>query len=276
MSNVLLGPQASPTPRRVVSLVPSLTEAVFQLGCGHVVVGRTRYCVAPEAALAVPEVGGTKDFSVDAVRALRPDLVLAAKEENPRGKVEQLARHVPVLVADPRGPEDVPELWRLLGSLVGAQEEAEEHARRVEDLLVEVSGPQIPFVYFVWKSPPTAAGPRTYVSGLLARAGFVNAVPDGPRRYPIVSPAIALGGNVRVHFYPDEPYRFALPDDLEAWGVLLTPRADHWLLAGRIACFPVSGADLTWYPSRTARGLSLARGLYQKACERLRNPDKNG
>lgn len=276
MSGFLLGPEIPGLPQRVVSLVPSLTEAVFQLGCGHVVVGRTRYCVAPEAALAVAEVGGTKDFSVDAVRALRPDLVLAAKEENPRGKVEQLARHVPVLVADPRGPEDVPELWRLLGSVLGAAGVAETKAQEVLALLTEPPVPPIRCVYFVWKDPFMAAGPATYVSRLLAIAGFANVVAEGSRRYPVVDRPVALAPEVAVHFYPDEPYPFALPDDLKAWGVPLAPRGDHWLLAGRIACFPVSGADLTWYPSRTARGLTLGRDLYRQACDTPRDSGENG
>lgn len=264
MSGFFLGPSPLPAPQRVVSLVPSLTEAVFQLGCGSRLVARTRFCVVPEEALIVPEVGGTKDFSVDAVLALAPDLVLAAKEENPKARVAQLAQRVPVLVCDPHGPEDVPGLWRLLGSVLGAQDEAERRAREVEALLGETPGTLIPYVYFVWKNPFMAAGPRTYVSRLLARAGFANAVPDAPRRYPVVDAALALAPEVLVHFYPDEPYAFSLPEDLESWGVPVTQRGDHWLLADRIPCVPVSGADLTWYPSRTDKGLTEVRRLRQR------------
>src|SRR5262249_15652484 len=88
-------------PRRVASLVPSETVNVFALGVGDRLVGRTRYCVAPEGQVEnVPEVGGTKDVDVQAVAALHPDLVLCNQEENSRPHVEQLARlQLPVFVS---------------------------------------------------------------------------------------------------------------------------------------------------------------------------------
>jgi len=90
-------------PRRIVSLVPSDTLNVFALGAGDRLVGRTRYCVAPEQAQQVPVVGGTKDVDVDAVARLEPDLVLANQEENSRPHVERLAQlQLPVFVAFPR------------------------------------------------------------------------------------------------------------------------------------------------------------------------------
>lgn len=264
MSGFLLGPRLKELPQRVVSLVPSLTEAVFQLGCGGKLVARTDFCTSPPEARALPSVGGTKSFEPAAVLALKPDLVLAAKEENPKRRVEELADHVPVLVVDPKGPQDVPDLWRLLGSTLGAEEKAEERAREVEALLGTTAGPPIPFVYFVWKDPFMAAGPDTYVSRLLASCGFANVVSAQLRRYPRVGASVALAGEVRVHFYPDEPYAFSLPADLEDWGARVEERPGYFLLAGRILCFGVGGAEMTWYPSRTAAGLRLGRELHQK------------
>lgn len=264
MRSFFLGPGLRETPQRVVSLVPSLTEAVFQLGCGKKLIARSDFCVSPAEVRALPSVGGTKTFDAAAVLALQPDLVLVAKEENPRAKVEALAAHVPVLVVDPEGPQDVPQVWRLLGSTLGAEGKAEEQAREVERLLATAAGPAIPCVYFVWKDPFMAAGPDTYVSRLLASCGFANVVPAGPRRYPRVAAAVVLAEDVRVHFYPDEPYAFALPAHLQDWGVRVEERPDHFVLAGRIACFGVSGADCTWYPSRTAAGLRRGRELHQR------------
>src|SRR5438309_5512065 len=94
-------------PRRIVSLVPSDTLNVFALGAGDRLVGRTRYCVVPEQALALTVVGGTKDVDVEAVRRLEPDLILANQEENSRTHLEQLARlQLPMLVAFPRRVAD--------------------------------------------------------------------------------------------------------------------------------------------------------------------------
>lgn len=268
MSSFFLGPSLGRTPQRVVSLVPSLSEAVFQLGCGGRLVSRTDFCNSPADVRALPSVGGTKTFEAAAVLALKPDLVLAAKEENPKAKVEVLAAHVPVLVVQPAGPHDVPDLWRLLGAILGAEAKAQELAREVEGLLVTAAGPPVPCVYFVWKDPFMAAGPDTYVSRLLGACGFANVVPSGSRRYPRVAAPVALAGEVRVHFYSDEPYAFVLPAHLQDWGVSVEEEPDYFLLAGRIACFGVSGADCTWYPSRTAAGLRLGRELH-KRCRTL-------
>ncbi|MEW5878005.1 MAG: helical backbone metal receptor [Acidobacteriota bacterium] len=273
MSSFLLGPGLRQTPQRVVSLVPSLTEAVFQLGCGQRLVARTDFCTSPLEVRALLSVGGTKTFEPAAVLALAPDVVLAAKEENPKARVEALAAQVPVLVADPQGPQEVPDLWRLLGSLLGAQTQGEALAREVEALLGADPYVPIPFVYFVWKDPFMAAGPDTYVSRLLTVCGFDNAVPAGPRRYPIVGKQMALADGVRVHLYPDEPYAFTLPTHLQDWGESVEEKPDHFLLDGRILCFAVSGADLTWYPSRTAAGLRLGRKLHEKCLSLLANPD---
>ncbi|GBC80192.1 hypothetical protein HRbin09_01426 [bacterium HR09] len=195
--------------------------------------------------------------------AFEPDVVLAAKEENQRAKVEALAAQVPVLVADPAGPEDVPSLWRLLGSVLGVAGEAENRAQEVEALLRPSPSSAIGFVYFVWAGPHMAAGPDTYVSNLLSAAGFANAVPRGSRRYPIVDANVALNEVVRVHFYPDEPYAFALPGHLQAWGCRVEEKEGFFLLDGRIVCLSVNGAHFTWYPSRTAHGLQDALVLHQ-------------
>lgn len=255
----------------MVSLVPSLTEAVFQLGCGQKLVGRTDFCTSPFEVRALPSVGGTKTFEPAAVLAFKPDVVLAAKEENPKAKVEALAAHVPVLVADPNGPQEIPNLWRLLGSLLGAQNQGEERAREVEALLGTHAHVPIPSVYFVWKDPYMAAGPETYVSRLLTTCGFDNVVPAGPRRYPIVEKQMVLAEAVRVHLYPDEPYAFSLPVHLQDWGASVEEKPGHFLLAGRIVCFAVCGADFTWYPSRTAAGLREGRKLHEKCRVLLAN-----
>src|SRR5438874_5914903 len=94
-------------PRRIVSLVPSDTLNVFALGAGDRLVGRTRYCVAPEQAQQVPVVGGTKDVDVDAVARLEPDLILANQEENSRKHLEELAQlGLPILIAFPHTVAD--------------------------------------------------------------------------------------------------------------------------------------------------------------------------
>lgn len=237
MSSFLLGPPLAAPARRVVSLVPSLTEAVGQLGKLDVLVGRSDYCVSPAEAAKVPALGGTKTFDPKRVLEAGPQLVLTAKEENPRRLVFTLAQRVPVLVVDPRGPEDVPALWRELGQVLGVPHRGQELAAEVERELAaaRVLASAWPgsktFVYFVWKDPWMAAGPQTYVSRLLTTCGLVNAVETGPRRYPTLKAPQALAPDVVVHLYPDEPYSFALPLDLSPWERPVVPMPFSQLLA---------------------------------------------
>jgi len=297
-----LGPPLTRPPQRVVSLVPSLTEALAMLGSLPRLVGRSSFCTSPADVQAVAEVGGTKTFDPQSVLHLGPDLVLAAKEENPKKLVQALAASAPVLVADPSGPEAVPALWRELGRALGTPAQGEALAQEVErQLAASRAMPKAPrtlrFVYFVWANPWMAAGPETYVSRLLELCGLINGVPGTSRRYPVVDQDCALAPEVAVHFYPDEPYPFALPRDLSAWGVAVTrfpgfgdrpigptgasgvssaqrqtgdldapegqgqDLAAAYVLDGRIVCLAVNGATFTWYPSRTAQALAAARRL---------------
>jgi ABC-type hemin transport system substrate-binding protein len=113
---------------RIVSLVPSLTEALFALGVGTQVVGRTRYCTQPPRAVGrIAKVGGTKKVDTECVLGLEPDLVVAVKEENTREDIEGLKEAgVPVFVGAPETVEDALEMLRELADLIGATEDVVE------------------------------------------------------------------------------------------------------------------------------------------------------
>jgi iron complex transport system substrate-binding protein len=214
-----LGPAFCAPARRVVSLVPSLTEALHVLGAGDRVAGRTDFCVRPRGRVeSAPTVGGTKNPRIDELLALAPDLVLANREENTRAKVEQLAARVPVLLTDPQSPHDVPALWRELGAVVGCEPEAARLADEVTSALAasarDLDGRAPRFVAWIWRDPWMAAGPETYLSALLTAAGWQNAVPVGADRYPRLAPSAALALGADAHLFLSEPYAFSLPADL--------------------------------------------------------------
>ncbi len=261
-----LGPDFLGPARRLVSLVPSLTHAVFELGAGDAVVGRTDFCVRPADGVdAVEPVGGTKNPKVDRVLELAPDLVLANREENTRRRIERLAEHVPVMVTDPGGPRDVPALWRELGELVGRRGAADILSREVELELERCAdaAPSAPpaFVYWIWKDPWMAAGRDTYISELLCAAGWRNAIPGERARYPKLEPADALALEPDALLFSSEPYDFELPRDLDVFGGAPAERAGDWFIGGSTAALAVDGQRLSWYPSLTAAGLRLAREL---------------
>lgn len=261
-----MGPAFQPPARRIVSLVPSLTEAVFALGAGQALAGRTAFCVEPRGSVErVEAVGGTKDPDVERVLAVAPDLVLANREENTRERVSAIAREVPVLVTDPRSPEDVPQLWRELGAACGCAERAEREARQVEGELERARpepGKRRPgFVYWVWRDPWLAAGPDTYISRLLVAAGWRNAVPERRARYPKLLPAEAAALMPAAMLFSSEPYAFSLPRDLDAFGAGWSRAGGAWLGPGGLLSVALDGRAFGWYPVRTAEGLRRAATL---------------
>jgi iron complex transport system substrate-binding protein len=252
--------------RRVVSLVPSLTDAVFRLGAGDRLVARTRYCVRPVGRVeAIRTIGGTKNPDVASILGLRPDMVLANREENTRTRVETLAKHVPVLLTDPQTPQDVPDLWMDLGRGLGLEANAGARATECTDVIdrLRASRPtqQPSFIYWIWRNPWMAAGHATYISRLLELAGWRNALPRECERYPKATPGEALACRPTALLFSSEPFEFELPQDLADFAVEVSEIGGAWRLAGGPAALPVDGEVLSWYPSLTVEGLRYAERL---------------
>lgn len=275
-------------PSRVVSLVPSETASVADLVGVKRLVGRTDYCVEPLGAVeAVRSVGGTKGFDPDAVRALRPDLVLANKEENSRPQVQALiAAGLPVHVSFPCTVDESLEYLESLCTLLGVDPE---RAGSVAACRVAVQGVQrvaqdapIPVFVPIWKDPWMTFDGGAYASDILEICGAHNVFSDRPRLYPLAAdlgktrpwsdervklrdaryPRIriqeALERGARVVLLPDEPYAFTSEDaaafaELDASQPLVVELVD--------------GKDLFWYGTRMCGAIER---LSQRV-ERLRS-----
>jgi ABC-type Fe3+-hydroxamate transport system substrate-binding protein len=240
------------TPNRIISLVPSLTEALFSFGVGEKVVGRTRYCLWPPRAVGkVPTVGGTKKVDVRRAFELEPDLIVAVKEENARENVEELEEAgVPIFIG---APEDVAGAIRLLRELAERVEAPRTEAvldpiERVYGRLKNgvVRGAPLVFVP-IWKKPYMSVGSDTYVHDVLEMCGGENICSDATR-YPIITLKGVEAAQPEVILLPDEPYPFSA-EDLEDFYALDVP-AIH---ADRIHL--VDGKLLTWYGPRMASSL---------------------
>ena len=224
-------PLARPV-RRIVSLVPSLTEAVAT-DAPYLLVGATDWCTHP-ADLAVPRVRGTKNPDLAAIRDLAPDLVVANQEENRELDVRRLRdAGVPVWVT---AIESVPQ---ALASLARLYDEAlalpsppwlAEARRRWEGA---VPAPRGRVAVPVWRDPWMVVGARTYTGDLLRRLGWVNAYDDAAERYPKVDLAELDSAGLDLVLLPDEPYEFSTDDGPEAFTQVPTK-----LVSGRL---------LTWY-----------------------------
>jgi len=230
-------------PRRVVSLVPSLTEAVDPA----VLVGATDYCTHPPD-LAVERVGGSKYPAVDRVLALRPDLVLANSEENRPQDVERLrADGVPVWVT--AAPATVPAALGSLRRLLATAWDAEPAwLVEAERLWREVLPPRATALVPVWRKPWVVVGRDTFAGDVLRRLGVVNAYADHPDRYPRPPLAELRERAADLVVLSDEPYLFT-PDDGPQFFPDLRPVF-------------VSGRHLTWYgPSLVEARAALERAF---------------
>lgn len=254
-------------PRRIVSLVPSLTEALFELGLGERVVGVTDWCVHPARALAsLPRVGGTKNPDLAAIRALRPGLVIANREENRRRDVERLeAAGIAVWVTYPRTVADGVALLRELAVLGGRERELATLVSPIEAAVAEASAAapgRRPRVFCpIWKKPWMAVGGDTYAHDLLRLCGGDNVFSErGDRRYPIVSEEEIVAARPEVVLLPDEPFAFG-PRDAAELAALPLPAAAH----GRIHL--IDGTLLSWYGPRIGRAIATLRPLLRGGSE---------
>ena len=233
-------------PRRIVSLVPSLTETLFDLGVGEAVVGITDYCIFPEG-LTLPRVGGTKNPDVDAIRALRPDLVHMNLEENLRRHAEQIETFAPLHVSEPKSVDDVAALIAELGTLHGAEARARELVDTLAEARAAAHAKPFTFVVPIWKKPWMWCGGDTYVSALVESVGGRNLLRDR-ERYPSMNVDCVAALEPEVIFLPDEPYAFT-EDDADALRAISNARI--------IGPFP--GHLFTWHGTRTALGLGFLR-----------------
>ncbi|TKJ34379.1 helical backbone metal receptor [Blastococcus sp. CCUG 61487] len=234
-------------PRRIVSLVPSLTEALAAT-VPERLVGATDWCTHP-ADLDVARVRGTKNPDRAAIAALAPDLVVANQEENRKLDVERLrAAGIPVWVTVIQTLDEALASMRRLLTEVLAVDEPGWLTTAADEWARPAPAPELRVLVPIWRDPWMAVGPRTFTGDLLRRLGLRTVVDDPEQRYPRFEPAERP--DVDVVLLPDEPYVFTADDGPEAF-----PDVRSVLVSGR---------DLTWYgPSlATARSrlLDATRG----------------
>jgi ABC-type Fe3+-hydroxamate transport system substrate-binding protein len=244
-------------PRRIISLVPSWTETLFAMGLGNEVVGVTKFCVEPAAAVAsVEKIGGTKNPDLRAIARLEPDFVIANAEENRREDVEKIREQgAAVFTTYPKTIPGAVESILKLGTALGKESEANAMAR---EIVRNVSGieasvgvwSKLPFRVFcpIWKNPWMGFNADTYAHDVLRMLGFNNIFASAGERYPTTTLAEAIERKPDIVLLPDEPYEFK-DRDIEELKKVLPPG-----LARRVMI--VSGRDLHWYGVHMVKGLT--------------------
>lgn len=241
---------------RIISLCPSLTELVCDLGLTEDLVAITRYCVHPADVVAgIEKVGGPKNPQLDRIVELAPDLVLLNEEENRREDADALAEAgVPCHTSLPVTPEDTAAMVRSIGDALDRPHQAEaialdieQRARRVRE--AARGRPKVRWAYLIWRKPWMVVNADTFIDALLSLAGGVNVFGDHLERYPAVSTEEIVEARPDVVLLATEPFPFEEKhiDELSAATGLTRDRF-------RI----VDGELLSWHGSRTPRGIDYA------------------
>lgn len=243
---------------RIVSLVPSLTELLFELGLGPYVIGRTGFCIHPgDQVRNVAKVGGTKSIDVDKVRALAPTHIVVNREENPRELVEQIREFVPsVVVTDPVTVQDNISLYRQIGEVFDVMPAAELLVTRFETAhqrLLSQKFKPLRLIYLIWRDPWMTVASDTFISQMLAQAGMqtlpdttvLGRLPDAAR-YPEITEQHMADLQPDLVLLSTEPYRF---------------QESHCELILRIdgldatSCRLIDGEMTSWYGPRAIKGV---------------------
>ncbi|WP_135076752.1 helical backbone metal receptor [Terasakiella sp. SH-1] len=238
---------------RILSLVPSITELLFDMGLGPQLVGRTAFCVHPQDRVKqIPSIGGTKQVNMDKVKALNATHLIVNIDENPKELVEELAKFIPhIVVTHPNTPADNIDLFSLLGNIFEQKGQAarlisEFQAALTHAQLSAMDLPERKVLYFIWKDPWMSVSSDTYISHSLKMANMITQPPQNENRYPEVDLSEALLNEVDAILFSSEPFLFK-EDHLDQF-------AGNFNIA-REKLHIIDGEMTSWYGSRAINGM---------------------
>jgi ABC-type Fe3+-hydroxamate transport system substrate-binding protein len=253
-------------PRRIVSLVPSITETLCGLGLADALVGITVYCVEPRDVVSTKtRIGGEKNPDLEKIRGLEPDLVIANIEENLRDHVDTLRSwSIPVWVTYPRTVAEGIRLIAELGSVTGTEARARAMLSDIEPLYERVvtnaaRRPPVAVFYPIWRGPYMTINRDTYIHDMLRVCGGRNVFADRSERYPAVTLDEVAAQRPAVILLPDEPFRFRRAHLADFAGYVDVPAVRD----GRIHL--VDGKPFSWHGPRIADALRRIPGLIDPA-----------
>ena len=225
-------------PKRIISLVPSQTELLYDLGLNNEVVGITKFCVHPASWFRVKQrIGGTKQLNLELIRSLNPDLIIGNKEENTKEDIEALEKEFPVWMSDIETLEDAFAMIQSIGVMTDKEDEAELLVGESIEAFASIQnlGQGKTFLYFIWDEPAFVAGKNTFIDSMLTKIGFQNACELS--RYPALSEVAPPA--VDHIFLSSEPFPFKSEHFIKYQAIF--PNAQIHLIDGEMC---------SWYGSR--------------------------
>jgi len=247
------------TPKRIISLVPSQTELLYELGLENSIIGITKFCVHPYHFKSTKtRVGGTKKVHYEKIKLLQPDIIIANKEENTLEVVTELRKICTVWVTDVRTIADNAQMITDFGQLFNCRTEAQKWNDKIDNGLREFKKfiqdkPIQKVAYFIWKAPYMVAGSDTYIQELLTLNHFQNCYENRGRYPEIEIKKMRIEGDPDIVLLSSEPYPFQEEDAFEIG------RFTH-----HAKTIFVDGEYFSWYGSRIVKALEYFKLLQTK------------
>ncbi|MDC0006845.1 helical backbone metal receptor [Winogradskyella sp.] len=244
-------------PQRIVSLVPSQTELLVDLGLETLLVGVTKFCVHPKhLRMSKVVVGGTKQINIEKIIALKPDVILCNKEENSKDIIDALEGVAPIHISDIYTLNNTYELITMYGNIFEVEEKALRLITNIKNENTQLQDviknkPKLKVAYFIWKKPWMVAASKTFIDAMLGEAGFIN-VFSNEERYPETDLEHNKLEDADLIFLSSEPFPFKEKHILD----LKTrfPKKDIKIVDGEL---------FSWYGSRLLKSFDYFATLHK-------------
>lgn len=241
-------------PQRIISLVPSITELLFDLGLNKEVVGITKYCVHPKEQIKNKTVvGGVQKLDFATINLLNPDLIIANKEENDKDEIIQLSKNHNVWISDVKQFDEALNLIKNLGELTNKIEKAKEINKKIIDKFYNFKIPQknIKIAYLIWKNPYITINQNTFINDMIEMCGLENIFADKTEHYPRISLNDIKKAKPDFVLLSSEPYSFNANDAKEIKDKLPFSKIKF-----------VDGEMFSWYGSHILKSYDYFKALF--------------
>lgn len=238
-------------PKRIISIVPSQSELLWDLGLREELIGITKFCIHPSKMFtSIERVGGTKKLNLDKIRTLNPDLIIGNKEENEQAQINELKKEFNVWMSDIYTLNDAIQTIKSIGELVNKKDRAIDITNHIEVSFNKLNKIDKTVLYLIWKNPYMVAGKATFIGDILNRIGLKNVIEDSDARYPEITVEEIKKLKPELVFLSSEPYPFKahhlseLQQELPKTKILL-----------------VDGELFSWYGSRLLKSVEYFNQL---------------
>jgi ABC-type Fe3+-hydroxamate transport system substrate-binding protein len=247
-------------PQRIISVVPSQTELLYDLGLNEEVIGISKFCLHPGNWFRTKQrVGGTKTLNIEKIKSLQPDLIIANKEENVQEQIDELSNYFPVWISDVNTLNDAYEMIAEVGKIVGKNKEAQVVSTKIKSTFSQLQTPNIKpqTAYLIWKEPYMTVGGDTFINDMMVKAGF-STIFKNKTRYPKITLEDLQASNCELLLLSSEPFPFKQKhiDELQQH----LPQTKIML---------VDGEMFSWYGSRLLKAPHYFKSLQMQLTSNL-------